>query len=172
MCTYNGEKFIERQIQSILDQTHTDFNLIIIDDVSSDGTVEIIKKMMLSDSRIELHQNAKNLGYFDNFLFGLNYVKSDYLFFSDQDDVWLSNKIEIQLNDLIHENEKVLMNFSNSYLCKIVADAPCKFALSICIFSLCLASSKMLCQVNLSFGVSHSLLNNQSTAVCFISLWY
>lgn len=116
MCTYNGEKFIEQQIQSILDQTHTDFNLIIIDDVSSDGTVEIIKKMMLSDSRIELHQNAKNLGYFDNFLFGLNYVKSDYLFFSDQDDVWLSNKIEIQLNDLIHENEKVLMNFSNSYL--------------------------------------------------------
>ncbi len=72
--------------------------------------------MMATDTRIEFHQNEKNLGYFDNFLSGLNYVKSDYLFFSDQDDIWLENKIEIQLNDLITEDESVLMNFSNSYL--------------------------------------------------------
>ena len=44
MGTYNGEDFIESQIQSILDQTHTDFRLIIIDDNSTDGTVEIIKR--------------------------------------------------------------------------------------------------------------------------------
>ena len=81
MCTYNGEDFIELQIQSILDQTHTDFKLIIVDDTSNDRTVEIIKKMILNDKRIELHQNKKNLGYFNNFLNGLDFVKSDYLFF-------------------------------------------------------------------------------------------
>lgn len=116
MCTYNGEDFIEQQIQSILDQTHTDFKLIIVDDISKDRTVEIIQKMMLIDKRIEFHQNIKNLGYFNNFLSGLDFVKSDYLFFSDQDDVWVENKIEIQLADLMHEDENILMNFSNSYL--------------------------------------------------------
>ena len=81
MCTYNGEDFIELQIQSILDQTHTDFKLIIVDDNSNDRTVEIIEKMILNDNRIDLHQNKKNVGYFNNFLNGLDFVKSDYLFF-------------------------------------------------------------------------------------------
>ena len=116
MCTYNGEDFIEQQIQSILDQTHTDFRLIIVDDISADRTIEIIKKMMLQDKRIVLHQNKKNLGYFNNFLSGLDYVKSDYLFFSDQDDIWVKTKIELQLADLMQDDESVLMNFSNSFL--------------------------------------------------------
>lgn len=116
MCTYNGEDFLEQQIQSILNQSYTDFRLIIIDDISKDGTVEIIKKLMLHDKRIEFHQNEKNLGYFNNFLYGLNFVKSDYLFFSDQDDIWVNNKIEIQLADLMQDDENVLMNFSNSFL--------------------------------------------------------
>jgi glycosyltransferase involved in cell wall biosynthesis len=116
MCTYNGEDFIELQIQSILDQTHTDFKLIIVDDHSNDRTVEIIQKMRLNEKRIELHQNKKNVGYFNNFLKGLDFVKSDYLFFSDQDDIWAENKVEIQLADLMLEDENVLMNFSNSYL--------------------------------------------------------
>ncbi|MFN5984570.1 MAG: glycosyltransferase [Fluviicola sp.] len=116
MCTYNGEAYIEQQIQSILDQTHTDFRLIIVDDISKDRTVEIIQKMMLLDKRIELHQNPKNLGYFNNFLSGLDYVTSDFLFFADQDDVWVENKLEVQLSDLMQEDENVLMNFSNSFL--------------------------------------------------------
>lgn len=116
MCAYNGEDFIELQIQSILDQTHKDFKLIIVDDNSNDKTVEIIKKMIVNDMRIELHQNKKNVGYFNNFLNGLDFVKSDYLFFSDQDDIWAENKVEIQLADLILEDDNVLMNFSNSYL--------------------------------------------------------
>jgi glycosyltransferase involved in cell wall biosynthesis len=90
--------------------------LIIVDDISKDRTVEIIQKMMLLDQRIELHQNPKNLGYFNNFLSGLDYVTSDYLFFADQDDVWVENKLEVQLSDLMQEDKSVLMNFSNSYL--------------------------------------------------------
>ena len=116
MCTYNGEDFIEQQIQSILDQTHTELKLIIVDDISKDETVKIIKKMMANDERIEFHQNKKNLGYFNNFLSGLDFVTADYLFFADQDDVWVKNKIEIQLKDLMQEAENVFMNFTNSYL--------------------------------------------------------
>ncbi len=116
MCTYNGEDFIELQIQSILDQSHADFKLIIVDDNSNDRTVEIIKKLSLNDKRIELHQNKKNLGYFNNFQNGLDLVKSDYLFFSDQDDIWAENKVATQLADLMIEDDSVLMNFSNSYL--------------------------------------------------------
>lgn len=116
MCTYNGEKYIEQQIQSILDQTHTDFRLIIVDDISKDRTVSIIKEMMLQDHRIELYQNTTNLGYFNNFLHSLDYVSSDYLFFSDQDDCWVKDKIEKQLTDLMQEDASVLMNFSNSFM--------------------------------------------------------
>ncbi|MFC6267276.1 glycosyltransferase [Frigoriflavimonas asaccharolytica] len=116
MCTYNGEDFLEQQIQSILAQTYKNFKLIIVDDISQDRTVEIIKKMMKTDARIEFHQNEKNLGYFNNFLSGLDFVTSEYLFFADQDDVWLKNKIEIQLKDLMQEKENVFMNFTNSFL--------------------------------------------------------
>lgn len=116
MCTYNGEKYIEQQIQSILNQTHTDFRLIIVDDISQDRTVSIIQELMLLDSRIELYQNEKNLGYFNNFLHGLDFVTADYLFFSDQDDSWVKDKIEKQLADLMQEETSVLMSFSNSYL--------------------------------------------------------
>ena len=128
MCTYNGEDFIEQQIQSILDQTYTDFRLIIVDDISNDQTVEIIEKMMLDDSRIEFHQNEKNLGYFNNFLSSLDFVTSDYLFFADQDDIWLKNKVEIQLADLLKEEENVLMNFSNSFLLYDEINLDAKFA--------------------------------------------
>lgn len=116
MCTYNGEKYIEQQIHSILNQTYTDFRLIIVDDISKDRTVSIIKEMMQHDHRIELNQNTTNLGYFNNFLHSLDYVSSDYLFFSDQDDCWVKDKIEKQLTDLMQEDEAVLMSFSNSYL--------------------------------------------------------
>ena len=49
-------------------------------------------------------------------MYGLDFVKSDYLFFSDQDDIWVENKVELQLADLMLEDDNVLMNFSNSYL--------------------------------------------------------
>lgn len=59
MTTYNGERFLREQIDSILNQTYTDFELIICDDVSSDSTVDILNKYAQKDSRIHIIQNEK-----------------------------------------------------------------------------------------------------------------
>ena len=67
MTTYNGERFLREQIDSILNQTYTDFELIICDDVSSDSTVDILNEYAQKDSRIHIIQNEKNLGFLKNF---------------------------------------------------------------------------------------------------------
>ena len=97
MATYNGEKYIEQQIQSILVQLSDKDELIISDDNSTDNTVKIIKG--ISDSRIKLFFN-KEKGYTSNFENALNQVTGDIIFLSDQDDIWIFNKVEICLKEL------------------------------------------------------------------------
>ena len=97
MATYNGEKFIQKQIESIINQTYKDWQLFIHDDGSTDNTLKILNN--IEDKRI--HVIADNT-YFKNstlnFIYLMkNFVKSDYFCFSDQDDVWLPNKLEILL---------------------------------------------------------------------------
>lgn len=102
MSTYNGEKYLSEQIESILNQTIEDFCLMIHDDGSSDSTLKIIKKYSEMDSRIKLHFSDKQ-GYpmcFYNLL--KNAPNASYYAFSDQDDIWLKNKLEaayIKLKD-------------------------------------------------------------------------
>ena len=97
MCTYNGEKYIEEQLISIYEQTYKPDEVLIFDDCSTDSTVYIIrsfiKKYNLEKSWI-LEINEKNKGYVKNFKNGINKVKGDFIFFSDQDDVWNKNKIQ------------------------------------------------------------------------------
>jgi glycosyltransferase involved in cell wall biosynthesis len=97
MATYNGEKYIKEQIQSILVQLSNHDELIISDDNSTDNTIGFIKE--ISDSRIKLFFN-KEKGYTSNFENALNQVKGDIIFLSDQDDIWVSNKVEICLKEL------------------------------------------------------------------------
>ena len=66
MCTYNGEKFLSEQLVSILSQTHSNIEVVICDDGSSDGTVEILQQFANSDPRIKLHINQENLGFIKN----------------------------------------------------------------------------------------------------------
>lgn len=94
LCSYNGEKYISEQIDSILNQTFTDFELIICDDQSTDVTTEIINTYSEKDARIKLHINRSNLGYVKNFEKGIKLAKGDYIALSDQDDVWVLDKIE------------------------------------------------------------------------------
>ena len=89
MATYNGEKYLREQIDSILNQTFKDFNLIICDDCSKDSTWQILEEYQKKDSRIKIIKNEKNLGYNKNFEKLLSFVKSDYFMLSDQDDFWL-----------------------------------------------------------------------------------
>ena len=101
MSTYNGQQFLAEQIRSIQDQSYTDWTLFIRDDGSSDNTKEILKDFEHQDSRIHLIDNDKsdNLGVIKSFHKLVNHDRADYYFFSDQDDVWLPNKLELSLKE-------------------------------------------------------------------------
>lgn len=94
MATYNGEKYIKEQIDSILNQTYTDFNLLISDDCSTDNTFNILQEYAKKDSRIKLFRNEVNEGVIKNFQKLLQNVTCKYYMLSDQDDVWKNQKIE------------------------------------------------------------------------------
>ena len=100
MCTYNGEKYIREQLDSILNQTHTNIELIITDDFSTDGTVEIIKEYSDKDSRISFYKNEKNIGFLKNFEKAISLCTGEYIALTDQDDIWKINKLEIFLNEI------------------------------------------------------------------------
>ena len=65
MCTYNGERFLNEQISSILEQTYRNFELVIVDDNSKDNTINIIKEYQSKDNRIKLFQNNENIGFLE-----------------------------------------------------------------------------------------------------------
>lgn len=100
LATYNGEKYLKEQIESILNQTYKDIRLIISDDCSKDRTREILEEYAQKDDRIELYFQEKNLGYVKNFEFLLTKVENEIYALSDQDDVWLPEKIEHTYNRL------------------------------------------------------------------------
>ena len=107
MATYNGEKYLKEQIESILNQTYKNIRLVISDDCSKDRTKEILKQYE-NDNRIEVHYHDKNQGYIKNFEYLLKQVKNNIYMLSDQDDVWLPEKVEKSYETLI-ENKADLV---------------------------------------------------------------
>lgn len=93
IATYNGEKFIERQIRSILGQLGTYDEIVVSDDWSSDKTVDIIKS--IDDNRIKIINGPNRMSPTWNFENALKEAKGDYIFLSDQDDVWKENKVAV-----------------------------------------------------------------------------
>lgn len=116
MTTYNGEKYVERQLETILAQTLPADEIIICDDGSRDRTVEIIQTFIKNNQtdHIRLVQNENNLGYVKNFYKAISLTKGDYIFLADQDDEWHPNKIERTLEVLQSENAEVVC--TNCYL--------------------------------------------------------
>ena len=111
MATYNGEKYVKEQLDSILTQLQPTDEIIISDDGSSDGTLMIIESF--NDSRIKLINNNFRKGITGNFENALNHVTGEHIFLSDQDDVWLPNKIALNIealkyNDLVVSNCNVV----------------------------------------------------------------
>ena len=100
MTTYNGSKYISEQLESILNQTITDYELIICDDCSTDNTIEIINEFQKKDSRIKLYHNEQNLGFKKNFERAIKLCTGDYIALCDQDDVWTENHLEVLLNNI------------------------------------------------------------------------
>lgn len=113
MSTYNGEKFVAEQIESIQKQTFTDWNLLIRDDGSIDKTCEIIDKVLAKDSRIRLIK-AENVGVIQSFYNLIKMEEADFYFLADQDDYWLSEKLEVMLNEAKkHDNTKPVMYYTD-----------------------------------------------------------
>lgn len=104
LATYNGEKYVEQQIESILNQTYKNIRLLISDDCSNDNTVNILKEYEKKDSRIKLYIQSQNLGVVKNIEFLLKNVENELYMLSDQDDVWLPEKIEMSIKTLRESN--------------------------------------------------------------------
>ncbi len=102
MATYNGQKYLKEQIDSILRQLSEYDELVISDDHSTDGTVEIIRSY--GDERIKLFDNELMQGVTHNFENALIHAKGDVIFLADQDDVWLPEKIK-ELTDFLLEGQ-------------------------------------------------------------------
>lgn len=103
MTTYNGQEFLREQLDSILLQSISSFELIIVDDCSTDCTREILNEYKKKDSRIVVVENEKNLGFIKNFEKAVSLCKGDYIAFSDQDDIWTSDHLKV-LIDGIEDN--------------------------------------------------------------------
>lgn len=119
MSTYNGERFIREQIDSILEQTYSNLELIITDDGSSDKTVEIIQQYQKNDKRIKLYQNETNLGFVKNFGKAISLCEGDYIALADQDDMWKKDKLKVFLanigeNVLIYSDSLVIDEYSSN----------------------------------------------------------
>lgn len=95
MTTYNGARYIKEQLDSILNQSVPVDEIVIMDDCSTDETVEIIKSYQ--DRRINLTVNSTNQGYIRNFYQAIMACKGDYIFLADHDDRWHFNKVEKML---------------------------------------------------------------------------
>jgi glycosyltransferase involved in cell wall biosynthesis len=99
LCTFNGEKYITQQLDSIIQQSYRPSQIVICDDQSSDNTVKIIEEVaMHSIIPIEIHVNEYRLGVTKNFAKAISLCTHEYIAISDQDDIWKNNRLEVQIN--------------------------------------------------------------------------
>lgn len=102
MCTYNGERFLREQLDSLVNQTYPVYELIIQDDRSTDSTISILKeyKLKYSSINIQIYVNSQQLGFNRNFLHAYQKATGDLIASCDQDDIWDLSKIETLVNEM------------------------------------------------------------------------
>jgi glycosyltransferase involved in cell wall biosynthesis len=115
MCTYNGEKFLKQQLDSILNQTIAVDEIIICDDGSTDDTIKIINEYATRFSNLKLIENLVNLKSVKNFEKAISLCTNDLIFLCDQDDLWIPEKVSIYVNAFSSNLDKVAF-FSNGHL--------------------------------------------------------
>jgi glycosyltransferase involved in cell wall biosynthesis len=92
MAVYNGQKYLDSQLKSILQQLRDSDEVIVVEDCSSDNSLQMLRDWQ--DSRIKIFNNPQNLGVIKSFEKSLAKATGDIIFLSDQDDIWLSHKVE------------------------------------------------------------------------------
>lgn len=109
MCTYNGERFVREQLQSILQQTRPPDELVICDDASTDKTLDIVREMVAGcPFPVRLISNPKNIGFIKNFEKCIEATSGDIIFMSDVDDVWFPEKLAATLRAFAQNPDLVL----------------------------------------------------------------
>lgn len=110
MATFNGEKYLVEQLNSILPQLQPTDEVIISDDGSTDGTLAVLKAFSQSDPRIKILYNQR-LGVSQNFSCAIQAAQKDIIFLSDQDDIWKPNKVQVILQEFSKDNHiQVIMS--------------------------------------------------------------
>lgn len=148
MATYNGSKFIKKQVDSILKQLSSMDELIIVDDCSIDDTVSILKNY--NDKRIRIYINERNFGVVYSFNKALSLASKDIIFLSDQDDKWDEKKVST-----------ILSLFQSKDVDLIVHDA-------IIISDFEIISNSLFSYANSSNGFFRNLISNTYTGCCMV----
>lgn len=112
MTSYNYAKYISEAIESVINQTYTDWELVIIDDASSDNSVEIIQNYLKKDNRIKLYVNKQNLGLAESLQKGIRYSNGDWIAFLESDDKFYPETIERKV-EVINNSSGVDLIFSD-----------------------------------------------------------
>src|SRR5690242_296893 len=102
---YNGEKYIEATIRSVMNQSLKDIDIYVVNDASKDKSAEIVEQLAKTDSRIHLI-NKKNSGVADSRNRGFESSKGTFVAFLDQDDIWNENNLEEKVNAIVRENKQ------------------------------------------------------------------
>lgn len=113
MAVYNGEKYLREQIDSILCQLSDADELVVSYDESTDASKEIVDSYGKHDNRVKIFKNPYRPGVVKNFQNALEHTSGDIIFFSDQDDVWMPNKIERVIKEF--DDPRVTVVFHDSY---------------------------------------------------------
>jgi len=122
MPVFNGLPYLKQQITTILSQMEIDDELLIIDDLSTDGTLEYLQSVKLhSNKNIKIIQNKKNRGILPNIKELLLKAKSNIVIFADQDDIWYSHKI-LLTRKFFEDDELSLCIHDAKYLCEDASD--------------------------------------------------
>lgn len=113
LASYNGEKFIESQLDSIIKQLDKDDEIIIVDDCSSDSTLNIVKSF--NDVRIKVYLNEINKGHVFSFGRAISLATKNIIFMSDQDDIWIDGRV-ILLKDRLLNSDAMLVSSNSNFV--------------------------------------------------------
>ena len=113
ISTYNGEKFIKTQIESIINQTYKNWKISIADDASKDKTLNIIQSYSNENNKISYYKNKKKLGPLISFYNLLQQSDADYVVFCDQDDIWSPDKLERIHRFISKSKTKIIFGLHN-----------------------------------------------------------
>lgn len=118
MATYNGEAFVEEQVQSIINQTYREWRLLVHDDGSTDKTMEILHRLAEEDERVVvIEDGVQRLGVARNFIHLVKQSAAAYCMFCDQDDVWLPHKVEKMVHAIEQYNQGIpQVVYTNAFL--------------------------------------------------------